>query len=151
MGVLISALVFDGVDDAARVGVPVAGSGLLSGRCGGLRRSERVSGAEESQALKGLSSTAGMQKAGRSAGYEFGVRGGIAVISRIASRIGYARLQSASVEVVAFITASAVAAQTPRGVPRQVRSTPDPSAGHLGVIFTLQPENVQRFQRKEIL
>jgi ZIP family zinc transporter len=59
---------------------------------------------------EGLSSTAGMKKAGRRAGYVFGVWGGIAVISGIASLIGYASLQSASVEVVAFITATAAGA-----------------------------------------
>lgn len=54
-----------------------------------------------------LSSTAGMKKSGRSAGYVFGVWGGIAVLSGAAALIGYAALQGASAELVAFITAIA--------------------------------------------
>lgn len=59
---------------------------------------------------EGLSSTAGMKKAGRSVGYVFGVWGGIALLSGIASLIGYVSLQNASVELVAFITATAAGA-----------------------------------------
>ncbi|WP_105034299.1 ZIP family metal transporter [Cryobacterium aureum] len=168
-GVLISALAFDLVDEAARAGGlwPTA-AGFLAGalvyvganallarrgarhrkRSGGKQPSEKESpgsgtaiavgalldGIPESVVLglglvaggavspavlaavfisnvpEGLSSTAGMKKAGRSAGYVFGVWGGIAVISGIASLIGYVSLQSASVELVAFITATAAGA-----------------------------------------
>ncbi|TFD57692.1 ZIP family zinc transporter [Cryobacterium suzukii] len=168
-GVLISALAFDLVDEAARAGGlwPTA-AGFLAGalvyvganallarrgakhrkRSGGKQPSEKESpgsgtaiavgalldGIPESVVLglglvaggavspavlaavfisnvpEGLSSTAGMKKAGRSAGYVFGVWGGIAIISGIASLIGYLSLQSASVELVAFITATAAGA-----------------------------------------
>ena len=59
---------------------------------------------------EGLSSTAGMKRAGRSAGYVFGVWGGIAVLSGLAALAGFVVLQDAPGEVVAFITAVAAGA-----------------------------------------
>jgi ZIP family zinc transporter len=56
---------------------------------------------------EGLSGTAGMKKAGRSAGYVFGLWGGIALLSGVASLIGYTALENAPGELVAFITAVA--------------------------------------------
>ncbi|TFC29623.1 ZIP family zinc transporter [Cryobacterium sp. TMT1-3] len=168
-GVLISALAFDLVDEAARGGGlwPTA-TGFLAGavafvtanallaqrgakhrkRSGGKQPSEKespgsgtaiavgalldgipesvvlglglVAGGAVSPAIlaaifisnvpEGLSSTAGMKKAGRSAGYVFGVWGGIAVVSGVASLVGYVSLQSASVGLIAFITATAAGA-----------------------------------------
>src|SRR3954468_21691775 len=52
---------------------------------------------------EGLSSTAGMKKAGRSAGYVFGVWGGIALLCGLASLIGYTALETAPDRMVAFI------------------------------------------------
>jgi len=59
---------------------------------------------------EGLSSTAGMKKAGRSAGYVFGVWGGIALLCGLSSLIGYAALENAPAGAVAFITAVAAGA-----------------------------------------
>ena len=56
---------------------------------------------------EGLSSTAGMKKAGRGAKYVFGVWGGIALLSGLASLIGYTALETAPDSMVAFITAVA--------------------------------------------
>lgn len=56
---------------------------------------------------EGLSSTAGMKRAGRTTRYIFGVWGGIALISGLASMVGYASLENASAGLVAFITAIA--------------------------------------------
>lgn len=56
---------------------------------------------------EGLSSTAGMKKAGRGAKYVFGVWGGIALLCGLSSLIGYTALVSAPDSVVAFITAVA--------------------------------------------
>jgi ZIP family zinc transporter len=56
---------------------------------------------------EGLSGTAGMKKAGRSAGYVFGMWGGIALLCGVSSLIGYAALEDAPGEVVALITAVA--------------------------------------------
>lgn len=59
---------------------------------------------------EGLSSAAGMKNAGRSAGYVFGVWGGIAVVSALAAGLGALVLQDASATTVAVITAVAAGA-----------------------------------------
>ncbi|MDR7161560.1 ZIP family zinc transporter [Arthrobacter sp. BE255] len=56
---------------------------------------------------EGLSSTAGMKKAGRSGKYVFGIWGGIAVFCGLASLVGYTALENAPAEMIAFITAIA--------------------------------------------
>ncbi|MBA2743082.1 MAG: ZIP family zinc transporter [Chthoniobacterales bacterium] len=59
---------------------------------------------------EGLSSSAGMKKAGRSALYVFGVWGGIALISGVSSLIGYGVFSHFSNEVIAATTAIAAGA-----------------------------------------
>ena len=59
---------------------------------------------------EGLSSAAGMKKAGRSAGYVFGVWGGIALASGLAALVGCAALDGVSPAVIAAITAVAAGA-----------------------------------------
>ncbi|SNT18562.1 zinc transporter, ZIP family [Noviherbaspirillum humi] len=59
---------------------------------------------------EGLSSAAGMKKAGRGPGYIFGVWGGIAVVSGIAALIGYSVFRDFSANVVAATTAIAAGA-----------------------------------------
>ncbi|OBI71482.1 ZIP family metal transporter [Mycobacterium sp. E740] len=59
---------------------------------------------------EGLSSAAGMKRAGRSARYVFGVWIGIAVISGISAMLGYVLLAGASPFLVAVITAVAAGA-----------------------------------------
>ena len=59
---------------------------------------------------EGLASSAGMKRNGRSAGYVFGVWGGIAVASGLSGALGCLLLQGASVEVIAVITAIAAGA-----------------------------------------
>jgi ZIP family zinc transporter len=59
---------------------------------------------------EGLSSAAGMKRAGRSARYVFGVWGAIAVLSGVAAMIGYLTLDGASPFVIAVITAIAAGA-----------------------------------------
>ena len=91
-------------------GIPesvVLGLGLVSG---GTVSVAVLTAVFISNVPEGLSSTAGMKRSGRSAGYVFGVWGGIAVISGIASLIGYSALQDAPAEMVAFITAIAAGA-----------------------------------------
>lgn len=168
-GVLISALAFDLVDEAARGGglwptvlgflagavVYVAANGLLAKegakhrkRSNGKQPSESqnsgsgtaiaigslIDGIPESVVLglglvtagsvspamlaavfisnvpEGLSSTAGMKKAERSAGYVFGIWGGIAILCGVASLLGYVALRGAPDEVVAALTATAAGA-----------------------------------------
>jgi ZIP family zinc transporter len=59
---------------------------------------------------EGLSSSAGMRKANRSIGYVFGVWGAIAVISGVASLVGYTVFSHFSSEVIAATTALAAGA-----------------------------------------
>ena len=59
---------------------------------------------------EGLSSAAGMKRAGRGAGYIFGVWCGIAVLSGVAGALGVLLLQGASPALVAVITAIAAGA-----------------------------------------
>jgi zinc transporter, ZIP family len=59
---------------------------------------------------EGLSSTAGMKRAGRRPGFVFGVWTAIAVASGVAGLLGYVLLVDASPEVVAVITAVAAGA-----------------------------------------
>ena len=59
---------------------------------------------------EGLSSAAGMKKAGRSAIYIFGIWGGIATASGAAALVGYTLFQGFSADVVAATTAIAAGA-----------------------------------------
>jgi zinc transporter, ZIP family len=59
---------------------------------------------------EGISSAAGMKKAGRSAGYIFGVWGGIAISSGLAAMIGYTVFQDISPDVIAATIAIAAGA-----------------------------------------
>ncbi|MDR6174712.1 ZIP family zinc transporter [Nocardioides zeae] len=59
---------------------------------------------------EGLSSAAGMKRAGRSARYVFGVWGGIAVVSGVAALAGALLLEGAPVEAIAVVTALAAGA-----------------------------------------
>jgi ZIP family zinc transporter len=59
---------------------------------------------------EGLSSAAGMKKAGRGGGYILGVWSGIAAASAIAAMLGNVALASASAEIVAAVTAVAAGA-----------------------------------------
>jgi ZIP family zinc transporter len=59
---------------------------------------------------EGLSSAAGMKRAGRSARYVFGVWGAIAVASGLAGLLGVVLLESASAGTIALITAVAAGA-----------------------------------------
>lgn len=91
-------------------GIPesvVLGLGLVAG---GAVSPAMLAAVFISNVPEGLSSAAGMKKAGRSARYVFGVWGGIALISGIASLVGYVSLQNASDGLVAFITATAAGA-----------------------------------------
>lgn len=59
---------------------------------------------------EGLSSAAGMKKAGRSAGYIFGVWSAIAILCGISSLLGYSVFQNFSEDIIAATTAVAAGA-----------------------------------------
>lgn len=91
-------------------GVPesiVLGLTLLTGRGIGL---SVLAAVFISNLPEGLSSAAGMKRAGRGATYVFGVWGGIALVSGIAGALGVLVLDGASPALVATITAVAAGA-----------------------------------------
>ncbi len=92
----------DGVPESVVLGV-----GLLAGGSVSL---PVLAAVFISNVPEGLSSAAGMKRSGRSAGYVFGVWGGIAAVSGLAALLGYVTLGTAPPEVIAVITAVAAGA-----------------------------------------
>jgi ZIP family zinc transporter len=88
-------------------GIPesmVIGTSLLSG---GAVSVVTVAAVFISNVPEGLSSAAGMRRAGRSTRYVFGLWGGIAFVSALAAMLGYGVLGGAPAELLAGITALA--------------------------------------------
>jgi ZIP family zinc transporter len=92
----------DGIPESIAIGVSMIQGGAVS--------LVAVAAIFLSNIPEGLSSSAGMKKAGRSAGYIFGVWGAIAAISGIASLIGYTVFSHFSPEVIAATIAVAAGA-----------------------------------------
>ena len=91
-------------------GVPeslVLGLGLVTG---GAVSPALVSAVFLSNFPEGMASAAGMKASGRSAGYVFGVWGGIVGASGLAAAVGYGALAGAQPRLVALITAIAAGA-----------------------------------------
>ncbi|WP_336922524.1 ZIP family metal transporter [Aquipuribacter sp. SD81] len=101
-GAIALGALLDGIPESVVLGV-----GLLEGS--GVSAAVLVAIAI-SNLPEGLSSAAGMKRAGRGAGYVFGVWGGIAVASGIAAALGYAVLGGAGDQTLAVITAVAAGA-----------------------------------------
>lgn len=89
----------DGIPESLVLGISLLGGGGVSAAV--------VTAVFISNLPEGLSSAAGMKKAGRSAGYVFGVWGTIAIVSALAAPAGYLLLGSAPAGVIAAITAVA--------------------------------------------
>ncbi|SDG82368.1 zinc transporter, ZIP family [Klenkia brasiliensis] len=92
----------DGVPESVVLGVGLLGGGAVS--------LPVLAAVFISNVPEGLSSAAGMKRSGRSAGYVFGVWGGIAVLSGLSALVGYVALGSAPPEAIAVITAVAAGA-----------------------------------------
>lgn len=92
----------DGIPESIVIGVSMIGGGAVS--------AVAVAAVFLSNIPEGLSSAAGMKKAGRSAGYIFSIWAGIALLSGIAALLGYAVFSRFSVEVIAATTAVAAGA-----------------------------------------
>ena len=92
----------DGIPESIVIGLSMLGGGAVS--------TVAVGAIFLSNVPEGLSSAAGMKKAGRSATYVFGIWGGIAIVSGIASLIGYTVFQDFPAGVVAATTAVAAGA-----------------------------------------
>ncbi|WP_375420658.1 ZIP family metal transporter [uncultured Sphingomonas sp.] len=101
LAIAIGALL-DGIPESVVIGVSLLGGGGVS--------VVTVAAVFLSNVPEGLSSAAGMKKAGRSAGYIFGVWFGIAVASAIAAMVGNVALAGTSPEIVAAVTAVAAGA-----------------------------------------
>ncbi|WP_370308594.1 ZIP family metal transporter [Sphingobium abikonense] len=101
LSIAIGALL-DGIPESVVIGVSLlegAGVSLVT-----------VAAVFLSNVPEGLSSAAGMKKAGRSATYIFGVWGGIAMASGLAAAIGYAVMAGVSPDIIAATTAVAAGA-----------------------------------------
>jgi ZIP family zinc transporter len=92
----------DGIPESIVIGVSMIGGGSVS--------TVAVIAIFLSNIPEGLSSSAGMKRSGRSIGYVFGVWGGIALVSGIASLLGYTVFSGFSDEVIAATTAVAAGA-----------------------------------------
>jgi ZIP family zinc transporter len=92
----------DGIPESIVIGVSMIGGGAVSW--------VTVAAVFLSNVPEGLSSAAGMKKAGRSIGYVFGVWGAIALISGVAAILGYSLFSHFSVKVIAATTALAAGA-----------------------------------------
>ncbi|MGY1781405.1 ZIP family metal transporter [Geodermatophilus sp. SYSU D01036] len=92
----------DGVPESVVLGLGLLGGGAVSAPV--------LAAVFISNVPEGLSSAAGMKASGRSAGYVFGVWGGIALASGLAALVGYAALGGAPPEAIAVITAVAAGA-----------------------------------------
>ena len=101
LAIAVGALL-DGIPESVVIGVSLLAGGSVS--------FVTVIAVFLSNVPEGLSSAAGMKKAGRSAAYVFGVWTGIAVISGIAALLGNVLLAGASTELIAIITSIAAGA-----------------------------------------
>ena len=86
---------------------------------------------------EGLSSTAGMKKAGRSAGFVFGVWGGIALASGLAALAGFLLLDGAPPELLAAVNALAAGAILAMITDTMIPEAFENAAVYSGLIATL--------------
>lgn len=101
LSIAIGALL-DGIPESVVIGVSLLHGGSVS--------MVTVGAVFLSNVPEGLSSAAGMKKAGRGPAYIFGVWGGIAIASGLAALVGYIALDGANPDLIAATTAVAAGA-----------------------------------------
>jgi ZIP family zinc transporter len=101
LAIAVGALL-DGIPESMVIGLSLLTGGAVS--------RVAVAAVFISNIPEGLSSSAGMKRAGRSAAYVFGVWGGIALISGLAALAGYVLFDGAAPSIVAATTAVAAGA-----------------------------------------
>ena len=101
MAIAVGALL-DGIPESIAIGLSMLAGGVVS--------FVAVAAIFLSNIPEGLSSAAGMKKAGRTAAYIFGVWAGIALISGVAALGGYTLFRGVSPDTVAATTATAAGA-----------------------------------------
>lgn len=128
LAIAVGALL-DGVPESIVIGVSLlAGSGVSA---------VTVAAVFLSNVPEGLSSAAGMKKAGRSARYVFGVWIGIALASGLAALIGYVAFAGAPPEGVAAVTAVAAGAILAMLVDTMIPEATEATHDYSGLIAVL--------------
>jgi len=125
LAIAIGALL-DGIPESVVIGLSLLSGGAVSG--------VTVAAVFLSNVPEGLSSSAGMKKAGRGATYVFGVWIGIAVISGVAAMVGYAALAGAPPALVAGVTAVAAGAILAMLVDTMIPEATESSHDYSGLI-----------------